>query len=41
MPLSSLLILLATVHSLREQPAQKEAAEPLPLPALYPAEAQL
>lgn len=41
MPLSSLLILLATVHSLREQPVKKEVAEPLPLPALYPAEAQL
>ena len=40
MPLSSLLILLATVHSLREPPAQREAPEPMPFPALHPAEAQ-
>ncbi len=44
MPLSSLLILLATVHSLRERTAPQGAADavkPQPLARLQPAEAQL
>lgn len=41
MPLSSLLILLVTVYSLREPSVQREAPEPMSFPALHPAESQI